>query len=411
MKNKETNSKIQAELKKEKFLKGKYDYGEQFFVDFKYSSEEQKRKVYDLFNKILLPAYGALSRRSETHESIIMPYFVNESNEFTTIDSGIYGGTIIPEDLLPLFIQRFVEADDMTVLVGDNEIDGKFNKAAFNEMLEQLDKTEINNEQPEFKGIQAELKKGQYFEHGTQYFVTFKYHSDEQKRQIFEVFENELIPTCGAYSSRGKEGKNIIMPYLVDINGQMSIYNTGIVGGTNIPEDLLESIIKRFVETDYIAVTIGDGSIKDEFDEELFNGLLSEIEQTDLLDELNRIEEEAEKNGVFNSTKGDGYSHIDGDVLEKSDGLIEGHTDTIDEIWNYSDKDEIYHISPDELEMAQPEELVSILSELLTRNKNKQQTLDSNIKQILISKIISAQQEGKSLDAQIKENKSKNRGE
>lgn len=100
----------------------------------------------------------------------------------------------------------------------------------------------------------------------------------------------------------------------------------------------------------------------------------------------------------------DGYSHIDSDDLEFSETSVEGHSDTIDEI---------YHISPDELEMYSPEELVAVLSELLTKNKEKQKELDnsSDIKRVLISKIIAAQQEGKSLDAQIREAKSQNRGE
>lgn len=109
----------------------------------------------------------------------------------------------------------------------------------------------------------------------------------------------------------------------------------------------------------------------------------------------------------------DGYSHIDSDDLEFSETEVEGNTDTIDEIWNYTVEDEIYHISPDELENASPEQLIAILSKLIEKNKDKQQDLDNTlgIKKILISKIIAAQQEGRVLDEQIRNAKAQNRGE
>ena len=147
---------MEDEIKKDGVLaelkKGEYFHtGEQYYVDFKYDNEEQKKQVYRIFKDELIPAYGAYSsRRLQNHESIIMPYYVDENGEFTLMDYGIFGGTSLPEDLLPLFIQRFVDADKMTILIGDKKIQGKFDERQFNELLADMEKQNSKlNEQEE----------------------------------------------------------------------------------------------------------------------------------------------------------------------------------------------------------------------------------------------------------------------
>lgn len=126
--------------------------------------------------------------------------------------------------------------------------------------------------------MQVELKKGQYFEYGDRYFVEFQYGSKEQQDQMFELFEKGLIPSYGSHSTRSQEGKDYIMPYMVDENGNMTLENTGRIGGTSIPEDLLPEFIRRFVEADGAVVKIGDRQIKGQFDYDQFDGIIGEMD-------------------------------------------------------------------------------------------------------------------------------------
>ena len=125
--------------------------------------------------------------------------------------------------------------------------------------------------------MQIELKKDQYFQHGNRYFVEFKYGSKEQQNKIYELFETALIPSYGFHSMRGQEGKDYIMPYLADEQGNMTTANTGRIGGTSIPEDLLPEFIRRFVEVDGATVIIGDEQIKGSFDYEQFGEIVSKL--------------------------------------------------------------------------------------------------------------------------------------
>lgn len=153
-----------------------------------------------------------------------------------------------------------------------------------------------NNE----KNIQVELKKGEYFNYGQRYFTTFKYNSDEQKRKIYDVFENALVPTYGANSHRSREGKAYIMPYFADEKGNMTTENTGIIGGTSIPEDLLPEFIRRFVEVDEMTAKIGDEKISGEFDYDKFEKYKGKLLENLSIEELEAL---LQKTNDDNQTK------------------------------------------------------------------------------------------------------------
>lgn len=142
-----------------------------------------------------------------------------------------------------------------------------------------------NNE----KNIQAELKKGEYFNYGQRYFATFKYNSDEQKKKIYEVFEDALVPSYGINSHRSREGKAYIMPYFADEEGNMRTENTGIIGGTSIPEDLLPEFIRRFVEVDKMAVKIGDKEMRGQFDYDKFEEYKGRLLENLSIEELETL--------------------------------------------------------------------------------------------------------------------------
>ena len=125
--------------------------------------------------------------------------------------------------------------------------------------------------------MEIKVKKGNYFEYGNSYFVEFTYESQEQQDSMFELFENALIPSYGSHSLRSQEGKDYIMPYFADEQGRMTTENTGRIGGTSIPEDLLPEFIRRFVEVDGATVKVGDEVIKGTFDYDQFNEMVTKM--------------------------------------------------------------------------------------------------------------------------------------
>ena len=128
------------------------------------------------------------------------------------------------------------------------------------------------------KKMEIELKKGEYFNYGERYFVTFGYGSKEEQNKMYKLFEDSLIPCYGSNSSRALEGKDYIMPYFALDDGRMKVRNTGKIGGTSIPDDLLNDFICRFVDIDKASVKVVSGEIKDKFDEKKFNDLLSSLD-------------------------------------------------------------------------------------------------------------------------------------
>ena len=56
-------------------------------------------------------------------------------------------------------------------------------------------------------------------------------------------------------------------PFLVDKNGNLTLKSSRIIGGTNIPQDMLLPILKIFVEKYNAILTIGDKQFKNGIDE------------------------------------------------------------------------------------------------------------------------------------------------
>ena len=129
----------------------------------------------------------------------------------------------------------------------------------------------------ENKELLVNLKKGEYFNYGDRYFVTFNYGSEEQQRRMYELFENGLLNSYGSHSQRASEGKDYIMPYFIDEFGQVTPQNTGKIGGTSIPEDLLPEFIRRFIEVDKAIVNIGEQKMSEKFDYDQFNGFVESM--------------------------------------------------------------------------------------------------------------------------------------
>jgi hypothetical protein len=240
-----------------------FNYGKHYQIKFDYSNDEERQYMFNIFENGLIPATGSHSSRAKEKQEYIMPYIADNDGNMTTANTGVIGGTSIPEDLLPQFIQRFIEMDNCPVVVNGTTI------TEFD--LQKVEK-QINGLR-----VNATLKKGEYFNYGEHYYVEFSYASKEQKREVAKVFDQELIPATGSHSSRVNEKQEYIMPYMADSSGNMTTANTGVIGGTSIPEDLLPQFVKRFVEADKMVVNIGDGCIKNNYSNDTFDKLLSNI--------------------------------------------------------------------------------------------------------------------------------------
>ena len=228
-------------------------------------------------------------------------------------------------------------------------------------------------------GIQAKLNKGKYFNYGEKYYVTFKYNSEEQKRKVKGIFDDELIPVCGANSFRAKEGKEYIMPY----------YNQ-YIRSTSIPEYLLSEMIRRFVELDGMNVTIGENSISEKFDENTFKSMITELEQNAEKIDYNGQDEEPSR-----------------DEEELAQGFTEKERADLDELnVDRENDDKMFtrakDFTPDELEQMSNEDLEGMLKATEDENALKRGILENARKKELISKIKIAVAEGEELDSKIK---------
>lgn len=126
------------------------------------------------------------------------------------------------------------------------------------------------------KPLQVNLEYGPFFNYGEMYHVSFVYSNDEQKNKMIEFFQ-DVLPTYGMNGRRHVvEGKEAIIPYFIDENGQQ-IYSGNICGGTSIPEDLLIDFLKRFIEVDEANVQAGNVIITGKIEDELLSNIVESI--------------------------------------------------------------------------------------------------------------------------------------
>ena len=219
--------------------KGPYfNYGDRFYVDFKYDNNEEAIKMRNNFEEGLIPAYGANSSRAKEGKDYLMPYLVDENGNGTINEEGRIGRTNIPEDLLPEFIKRFVEYDKATVKIGTEEIKENFDKEQFDEMVSKI-------------GFEISVQRGPYFDYGNKIFATFKYSNQRQQEKVRKYFNEVLLPEYRANSEEATRGEEYMMPFLVDENGNVTTdENAQIVGGRSVPKDIMEFFINMIDSLD-----------------------------------------------------------------------------------------------------------------------------------------------------------------
>lgn len=127
------------------------------------------------------------------------------------------------------------------------------------------------------RGITVSFFRGDYFNVDDTIFVKFSYESEADEEYFKKLFNEELLKKYGSSSDRREQGKGIMMPYLEDIFGNFSVSEYGTrVGGTNIPDDLVETLGKRFIE-EGCKLRVGDREMNGNFDREAFLGMISDI--------------------------------------------------------------------------------------------------------------------------------------
>jgi hypothetical protein len=164
-----------------------------------------------------------------------------------------------------------------------NYVKSHSNNLDTNSLISELDDKSINSSKnsqnnEENVDLNINLKKDNYFDHGNRYFVEFNYANNEQQNDMYNYFKNGLLVSCGANSSRAKAGQDFLMPYFIDDNHDIVSYDTGIIGGSSIPEDLLAGIIKKFVEVDNATINIGNEQIKYKFDYDEFLQIIGSLD-------------------------------------------------------------------------------------------------------------------------------------
>ena len=184
---------------------------------------------------------------------------INTNNQFKTQPeqfiknnktTSVIGRTNIPKDLLLSFISMLLTMNNSTIII-DNK---KFTKDKQDGIEEAIDNLHIN----------INLNKGKYFHLNNCYYVTFKYATDDQRSEVYYDFNANLYPLIGQYSTL--DNSPYLFPFIIDQFGNLTFNNTGIIGGTNIPEEALGFFLTKFINEYNGIITIGNEKFKDTVD-------------------------------------------------------------------------------------------------------------------------------------------------
>lgn len=189
----------------------------------------------------------------KNYEQKVFPYLGKFTEKRKNQSTTVIKGTNIPKDLLLQFINELITIHKATVAIGAQE----FTTFNLPNIEEAIDTMHIN----------IHLKKGDYFGFKDCYYATFKYASDEQREEVSYDFNVNLNTNIG--QDYNINNNSYLFPFIIDRNGKITTQNTGIIGGTNLPEKLIPFFLKRFVSGYNAIVTINNQKYKtpDEIDE------------------------------------------------------------------------------------------------------------------------------------------------
>ena len=97
--------------------KGKY-FGlkDTYYVTFKYATDEQREEVAYDFNMNLFTLTG----NNIENGSYIFPFIIDRNGKITTQNTGIIGGTNIPTQALPFFLQKFINEYNAIISIDES---------------------------------------------------------------------------------------------------------------------------------------------------------------------------------------------------------------------------------------------------------------------------------------------------
>ena len=245
------------------------------------SREIDSRKIDSMSQKESLESFvyiKKLLQYVQEHDISIYRYYLDLAKQYHDNKDNL---DFKPEE----FEQHnpFLKEEDYQVLRNsEDERMGQYFASAMRKVIDyhlaeyQEEKKEEKKEEKD-DSLEVEFYHDEYFKHGKLYYVEFHYTNDAQKQKIFELFENKLIPLYGSHSERADQQLGYIMPYLVDNQGEFTVEDSGIVGGTSIPEDLLDDFMKIFIEDVDATLIVGDEQMSGSFDEDRFHIMLSKL--------------------------------------------------------------------------------------------------------------------------------------
>lgn len=221
-----------------------YSFGRQYQVKFLYESEQEKEKIKKLID-------------SHNDNNLIKPrYYDSNINVISEAN--------IPKEILLSFINILIEDNNSSIMIGDYY----FSTFEEDKIQEAINKLHVN----------AFFDKGIYLNSGQTYYVIFKYSNDEQRDEMLYDYYTTIMPMSAEFSKEKNENMSKILPFLVDRTGSMTIRKNGIIGGSNIPDDLLEILAKRFIEKHDVILNVGTEKFIGVLDTERFNYALSTLD-------------------------------------------------------------------------------------------------------------------------------------
>lgn len=220
-------------------------FGKQYQVKFVYENEVEVKKTSELI-------------RALKKEYLINPRCRKFKN------NNIVDKTNIPKNDILSFINKLFSLKNIKIIIGNEE----FINFEPNAIEKNINKLHIN----------IILFKGDYFEQKDKYYAIFKYANEEQSNEISYEFFNRLYPINIENTRRMQNGEDCMTPFLIDKNGNLTLQSSRNIGGTSIPDDILQQILSFFVIKYDAILTIGDNIFIDTIDEEKLNMALSSIE-------------------------------------------------------------------------------------------------------------------------------------
>lgn len=127
------------------------------------------------------------------------------------------------------------------------------------------------------------LNKGTYYCVNDTYYININYATDKDKKNIMQ-YTSKLMYNYGIKSEWLLEHHDCIVPYLVDVNGEMVTdeNKADAIGGMNIPEELMEEIFKELVETYKFDITCGNIIMSDKFMKESYEAMLKSFSESSI---------------------------------------------------------------------------------------------------------------------------------